>query len=61
MLRRNLLPLLVAPLLSGATQQHPLHAESYQSEGYEFKWPINNVAIIGAGVRSVMGHLEGCV
>ncbi|KAJ7916152.1 hypothetical protein B0H13DRAFT_2450673 [Mycena leptocephala] len=58
MLRRNLLPLLVAPLLSGATQQHPLHAESYQSEGYEFKWPINNVAIIGAGVSGLIAYRE---
>lgn len=57
--RRLLLSLSVVPLLSGASQ-HPFHNELDEPEGYQFKWPINNVAIIGAGVRSVdVPHFQG--
>ncbi|KAJ7210168.1 hypothetical protein GGX14DRAFT_565955 [Mycena pura] len=55
--RRLFLSLSVAPLLSGAAQ-HPFHTESDQSEGYQFKRPINNVAIIGAGVSGLIAYRE---
>ncbi|KAJ7078504.1 hypothetical protein C8R44DRAFT_825339 [Mycena epipterygia] len=62
MLGRNiLLSLSVAPFLSNAASQHPLQDESLnnlQSDGYKFKWPIDNVAIIGAGVSGLIAHRE---
>ncbi|KAJ7837810.1 FAD/NAD(P)-binding domain-containing protein [Mycena olivaceomarginata] len=55
--RRLLLSLSVVPLLSGASQ-HPFHNELDEPEGYQFKWPINNVAIIGAGVSGLIAYRE---
>ncbi|KAJ6493974.1 hypothetical protein C8R47DRAFT_1012275 [Mycena vitilis] len=50
-----LVSLSVPPLLSATTKQLPLHAHP---EGYQFKWPINNVAVIGAGVSGLIAHRE---
>ncbi|KAJ7318218.1 hypothetical protein DFH08DRAFT_790119 [Mycena albidolilacea] len=55
--RRLLLSLSVVPLLSGASQ-HPFHNELDEPEGYQFKWPIDNVAIIGAGVSGLIAYRE---
>ncbi|KAF8218214.1 hypothetical protein K438DRAFT_1657096 [Mycena galopus ATCC 62051] len=52
-----LLSLSLTPLLSGASQ-HPLHTEPEEPEGYQFKWPINDVAIIGAGVSGLVAYRE---
>ncbi|KAJ7653193.1 hypothetical protein DFH06DRAFT_1204931 [Mycena polygramma] len=56
--RNLLLSLSVTPLLSRATKQFPLHAEYGDPEGYQFKWPINDVAIIGAGVSGLIAYRE---
>ncbi|KAJ7171017.1 hypothetical protein C8R46DRAFT_993185 [Mycena filopes] len=38
--------------------QEPLYADQHQTDGYDFKWPINNVAIIGAGVSGLIAYRE---
>ncbi|KAJ7083602.1 hypothetical protein B0H15DRAFT_850102 [Mycena belliarum] len=61
MARRSLVfSLLVAPLFSSATTtQQPLYAQpSDEPDGYQFKWPINKVAIIGAGVSGLIAYRE---
>ncbi|KAJ6551719.1 hypothetical protein B0H19DRAFT_1158674 [Mycena capillaripes] len=56
--RNILLSLSVAPLLSCATQQHPFYTEFDHAEGYQFKWAVNDVAIIGAGVSGLIAYRE---
>ncbi|KAJ7449225.1 hypothetical protein FB451DRAFT_1287859 [Mycena latifolia] len=57
--RKIILSLLVAPFLSNAATQHPLQTQSFdEPDGYEFKWPIKRVAIIGAGVSGLIAYRE---
>ncbi|KAJ7723278.1 hypothetical protein DFH07DRAFT_971626 [Mycena maculata] len=61
MIKRNLLvSLSLVPLLSAvsAAQQQPLHSEWFNPDEYEFKWPINKIAIIGAGVSGLIAYRE---
>ncbi|KAJ7248815.1 FAD/NAD(P)-binding domain-containing protein [Mycena rebaudengoi] len=55
------LPLLPVPCLANHEQQ-PLSSSSRPStdetHGYEFKWPIKRVAIIGAGVSGLIAYRE---
>ncbi|KAK7052448.1 hypothetical protein R3P38DRAFT_2762817 [Favolaschia claudopus] len=48
---------LAAPLLSGATQ-YPFNTESDDHDIFELKWPVNKVAIIGAGVSGLIAYRE---
>ncbi|KAK7042291.1 dimethylaniline monooxygenase [Favolaschia claudopus] len=36
----------------------PVDASNSESESYQFKWPIRNVAIIGAGVSGLLAYRE---
>ncbi|KAJ7694822.1 FAD/NAD(P)-binding domain-containing protein [Mycena rosella] len=57
--RSVLLSLLVGPVLSNAATQHSFQAQSSDEHGgYKFKWPINKVAIIGAGVSGLIAYRE---
>ncbi|KAJ6457517.1 hypothetical protein DFH09DRAFT_1349621 [Mycena vulgaris] len=56
MLRNIVLALSVAPFLANAETQHPLSLD--EPEGYQFKWPVNKVAIIGAGVGGLIAYRE---
>ncbi|KAF7304328.1 Dimethylaniline monooxygenase [Mycena chlorophos] len=64
-MRRSLVLLLTLPLLShGQRQQQAFrvsendHHHHFEDEGYEFKWPISKVAIIGAGVSGLIAYRE---
>ncbi|KAJ6457518.1 hypothetical protein DFH09DRAFT_1115796 [Mycena vulgaris] len=56
MLRNIFLALSVAPFFGNAETQHPLSLD--EPEGYQFKWPVNKVAIIGAGVSGLIAYRE---
>ncbi|KAJ7471178.1 hypothetical protein B0H11DRAFT_2040725 [Mycena galericulata] len=57
--RNFLVSFLVVPLLSTVAQQQPLFSELVDKpDAYEFKWPINKVAIIGAGVSGLVAYRE---
>ncbi|KAJ7062017.1 FAD/NAD(P)-binding domain-containing protein [Mycena amicta] len=54
------LPLLLALPIASQQQQYPLQTSNTaeSEEGYQFKWPINKVAIIGAGVSGLIAYRE---
>ncbi|KAJ7717985.1 hypothetical protein B0H16DRAFT_1897773 [Mycena metata] len=56
--RTTLLSVFLGPLLATASSQYPLSDDLHQTDEYEFKWPINNVAIIGAGVSGLIAYRE---
>ncbi|KAJ7148730.1 hypothetical protein C8R43DRAFT_1008568 [Mycena crocata] len=56
---RTLLCLSLLPFYLTAAQQQPLHADFLdQPDGYKLKWPVNKVAIIGAGVSGLIAYRE---
>ncbi|KAF7303676.1 Dimethylaniline monooxygenase [Mycena indigotica] len=56
MLRPRLVLILSLALPIVSQQQYPF--DSDHQEGYEFKWPIKKVAIIGAGVSGLIAYRE---
>lgn len=53
-MRRAIVALVLLVAVSAASVQQPLSAPSFheaETDEYQFRWPIQRVAIIGAGPR----------